>query len=258
MAEARNLAEYVARYNEDSGFERIMVEYRRRLVLERLTALAPRTGVEVGCGSELVAAHYPTAHSGFRKWVIVEPSAEFAKAAAAVNLPNVAVVENVIEAAKQQVLDELGEAPDAIVIASVLHEVIDPRSLLQAAVSIMGDRTSLHVNVPNADSLHRQLAVAMGMARNVAELSARNLTLLQNRVYTLASLREAIEEVGLRVCGTGGFFLKLLTHEQMQLLLNALEKGGAQVQSILDGLDKLGRDRPEMASEIFIEATKAK
>lgn len=253
----RDLNEYAAQYKGDYGFERVMVEYRRRLVLERTAAARPRTVLEVGCGSELVAAHYPTADASFRKWIIVEPSSDFAKPAAAANLPNVVVIEKEMESATAQVLDELGGPPDFIVIASVLHEVTDPAPLLQAAAALMGDKTRLHVNVPNGHSLHRELAVAMGLAQRVSDLSARNLTLLQHRVYTNETLRQAVEGAGLKVVDAGGFFLKPFTHGQMQIVGEALEKVGQSFGPILDGLDKLGRERPDTAAEIYVEAVKA-
>ncbi len=75
----RNIEDYCKAYIQDYGFERIMIEYRQRLVIDRLKARKPRTVIEVGCGSELVYEKYLRSSEPADFWVIVEPSEVFAR-----------------------------------------------------------------------------------------------------------------------------------------------------------------------------------
>ena len=108
---------------------------------------------------------------------------------------------------------------------------------------------SLHVNVPNAYSLHRQIARSIGLIADEKELSTRNQDLQQPRIYDAESLRTEVAEAGLEVVGEGGYFLKPFTHGQMLAILSSLPEG------ILEGLWILGYENPGLASEIFVNAT---
>ncbi len=78
------ISEYGTTYRENYGFEQVLVQSRRRIILELLDKVLPRTVVEVGCGTELllkqVLEQYGT-NSPIEKWVIVEANNEFAKRA---------------------------------------------------------------------------------------------------------------------------------------------------------------------------------
>ena len=115
----------------------------------------------------------------------------------------------------------------------------------------MGERSLLHINVPNADSLHRMLAKAMGLISDTHNLSSRNIELLQQRVYDKQSLQHEVESLGFVVVEQGGYFVKPFTHGQMQSMTPILGTG------VLDGLYKLGIEQPGIASEIYAEVRRA-
>lgn len=240
---------YSGAYMAAYGFEARMVAGRRRLLLELLGSLAPRVVVEIGCGTELLSRAALAAGSTFEQWVIVEPSREFAagaRAQATGGASRIDVIEQLFELAHEQVVATCIQAPGLVICSSLLHEVADPHALLGGirALLELGDGTA-HVNVPNARSLHRQLARAMGLISDEAQLTARNELLAQQVVLDAASLAALVEAAGLTVIERGGYFVKPFTHEQMDQLpfLDA---------RMLDGLWLLGRELPELAAEIYV------
>ncbi len=245
----RDIARYESAYLSDYGFEAVMVDYRRRMLLERLAAHAPRTVVEVGCGSELLYQHYLERAGAVDNWIIVEPGQQFADAARASGLPNLHVIQAFFEDTTAQIRS-LILPPQLIICSSVLHEVPDTHHLLKAITSIMDEHTSLHVNVPNATSFHRRLAKSMGLIQDLKTMSNRNQQLLQHRVYDRETLEQDVRAAGLEPIESGGYLVKPYTHGQMERITSAL---GA---AVLDGLYELGKEAPDWASEIYLEARK--
>ena len=79
-------------------------------------------------------------------------------------------------------------------------------------------------------------------------MSERNVELQQHRVYSLASLHRDLQAAGLRPVEDGGILMKPFTHAQMSTMVEALGS------DILAGLAVLGREIPELSSEIFVNA----
>lgn len=227
-----------------------MVHYRRELLLERLDELRPESIVEIGCGSELLYADWLKRNGSPRRWIVVEPAEQFAAIARASKLPNLHVIQGYFEQAVPQVMAALSEGPDLVICSSLLHEVPSASELLKAIRSVLTASSILHVNVPNSESLHRRLAISMGLISSTKEPSERNNSLLQHKVYDMGSLREDLQSVELAVIRSGGYLIKPFTHRQMEGIASAL---GEQV---LDGLFELGKKIPDLASEIYIEARK--
>jgi SAM-dependent methyltransferase len=244
------ISDYTDAYRAHYGFEATMVAARRRLIIELLAKLRPRTVVEIGCGSELLCRTALPATPEIKRWVIVEPSPDFAGQARTQTaaLPEVDIVEAFLENAASEARDLCGAQPELVICSALLHEVPDPAGLLDAARAVLGDGTGLlHVNVPNALSLHRRLARNMGLIERESELTERNRLLSQRAVYDVALLESTVAAAGFRPIETGGFFVKPVTHGQME----SLEFLTSQ---IVDGLWQLGRELPELAAEIFVNA----
>ncbi len=238
---------YESFYNSHYGFESVMVRYRRQLILDRLNIFCPNIVLEIGCGSELLHKYWRVL-SGGDFWLIVEPADGFAKKAKECRSPNLEVIQAFFEDSIGQVQNQLPRYPDLIICSSLLHEVTTPSKLLYSIRAVMGPQTRLHVNVPNSESMHRRLAVAMGLIATTHALSERNLNLMQPRVYDPGSLEADIANAGLRVLETGGYMLKPFSHSQMEHV--HLQLG----DEVLDGLFELGKRLPELASEIWVEA----
>ena len=229
--------EYLARY----GFEREQVKYRRRRILEILERYRPARILEAGCGLESLAGF----HTGFREFTIVEPVKEF--------------FEQVREQAGSGVLCVNGRFEDAlpvlrerefdfILLSSLLHEVSDPGAVLETARRLAGAGTVVHVNTPNARSIHRLLGVKMGLSAHVREPSELAGALQRHGEYDLADLARLARDHGFTVVEQGSYFLKPLSHGQMGRLLDSGRIG----REFLDGLYEVGPLLPENGSEIFV------
>jgi hypothetical protein len=245
-ASERDLAAYEQAYRA-SGFEVVQAAQRKRLLLELLERLQPRTVVEVGCGLDTLANHW----RGADRFIIVEPAAAFAAEARRLTIgrSDVTVVEQTLEAAVGQLPTDL----DLILLSALLHEVPDASALLRAARELCAAHTLVHVNVPNARSLHRMLAVEMGLIQDVTEISDLQAKLQQHRTFTMDTLSAALADAGFDVIDQGSYFVKPFAHAQMQ----ALRATGILTDQMIDGLWGLARRLPDMGSEIYVNARRA-
>jgi ubiquinone/menaquinone biosynthesis C-methylase UbiE len=239
---ARDLVAYTDQYRR-LPFEPVQALYRRRRVLSEIERYAPRRLLEVGCG------HMPlhTDLSGMHI-TVVEPAAEFARNARSTVAAGADV--KVIEAFLEEV--ELPEMPfDMVVVSCLLHEVDDPQALLAAVRRMCSSNTVVHVNVPNARSLHRLLAVAMGLIDRPEAHSQTQTTMQQRGIYDLQTLEVELAAAGFAVHERGSLFVKPFTHGQMQQLVDQQ----FMTPAMLDGLGRLADTLPELGSEIWVNAT---
>jgi SAM-dependent methyltransferase len=238
---ARDLADYERAYAA-SDFEPVQARMRRRQLLQCLDAWQPRCWLEIGCGD----APLFTDWRAFERCVVVEPGAGFARRARerAAGDARIAVVEAPMEQAGLQ-----GERFDAIVASGLLHEVPDAGALLRAVAAHCDEVTRVHINVPNARSLHRLLALEMGVIDSLFERSTNQRRLQQPRTFDLASLRGVVQECGFEVIGEGSYFVKPFTHAQMA----QLQASGLLDERMLDGLMGLEKHLPGQGSEIYVD-----
>ncbi len=256
MSEQREvrISDYGTAYRENYGFEQVLVESRRKIILELLDKILPRTVVEVGCGTELllkqVLEKY-SINSPIEQWVVVEANNEFAKSAEKADFPSgiFRVVNGFAEDSVEAILDQFKRGPDLVICSSLLHEVDNLTEIVIALSNMLSPGAYLHANVPNALSLHRQLAVSMGLTQSEKDLGERNKLLQQARIFTMEELIAILEERGFEIVETGGYFIKPFTHSQMDNIpfMNP---------ELLDGLFQLGRKLPEIAAEIYVNARK--
>ena len=243
MMSNRDLSDYVIKYNS-LPFEPIQLEYRRKLVLKRVARYRPVRLLEVGCGTLPLFVDLADDISV----TVVEPAAEFADNAKrlAKGRKKCQVYQDYIES-----VDLSDSKFDMIILSCLLHEVSDPSSMLEAIHHLCASETIVHVNVPNANSLHRLLAVAMGLIPN-ADNHSKTQRLMQQRgmLYDAERLHSELLSSGFRVADTGGIFVKPFTHEQMQRLVN----DGFMTRIMLDGFDTLVDFLPDFGSEIWAEA----
>ena len=250
MDKHRRIQSYQHVYQENYGFESVLVAARQRLLLDLLAQNVPSVVVEVGCGTDLLYHRVAAEGLPIGQWIIVEPSEVFIEIArtAARQARGLLVVPGFIEDVVDQVKELCQAPPDLVICSGVLHEVPDVRKVLEGIHQILDGGGLLHANVPNSFSMHRRLARAMGLITDEKQLTERNRALAQFRVFDRQSLRQAIETSGFSIEDQGGYFLKPFTHAQMQAIRPIL------TTEILDGLWKLGREIPELASEIYVNA----
>jgi 2-polyprenyl-3-methyl-5-hydroxy-6-metoxy-1,4-benzoquinol methylase len=242
------LDDYAAAYLSDYEFEATMVSVRQNFIVRRLLSAAPSRIVEIGCGADLLFDLAFNRGLDFRSWTIVEPETAFAEIAEE-RAKRFSML-SVLTAPVQQVdweREAVGIA-DFVIVSSLLHELNDPEDVLASIRPLCRHDTVIHINVPNRGSLHRRLAKAMGLIENTSDLTERNKNLSQKKVFSMGELVDLVGHAGFEIIRTGGYFLKPFTHRQMARLVDQLPIG------ILDGLEVLGTEFPDIAAEIFVEA----
>ncbi|HVX40276.1 MAG TPA: methyltransferase domain-containing protein [Gemmatimonadaceae bacterium] len=234
-----------ARHYTDASFERVMVAVRRRRVLQSIGAAAGARVLEVGCGMEPVVAELPRAATR----TVVEPAAQFAEAArrALAGQPGTAVFEAFFEDAVES--DAVAGQFDVIIVSSLLHEVAEPRRLLRAVRRVAADDALVHVNVPNVRSLHRVLAVSMGLIDDVFEPSATERRFQRHTRFDRDSLVAMLRAEGFEVQSTGSYFVKPFTHDQMQRALDA----GVIDERVIRGLEAVTAQLPDLGAELYAD-----
>lgn len=108
-----------------------------------------------------------------------------------------------------------GEPYDAVLALHVIEHVDDPRTILSRMRTWVRPGGRIVVVVPNAESLHRRLAVLMGVQDDLDTLSPRDHLVGHQRVYSMDGLRADVEGAGLRCDGELGWFLKTLPNGMM-------------------------------------------
>ena len=237
----RNLDNYSQAYQE-LPFEHTLADFRRKLVLERIIYHAPGACLEVGCADEPIFLHtnpkiaITTIEPAFTFFQCAEKQAE--------TFQNVKVINECVEDFVSS------EDYDFIIVSGVLHEVLDPTAVLASLKKLAQPETMIHINVPNASSLHRQLAKAMGLIESVFEVSeTQQMMQQQQRPFDMLSLTKLVETNGFKVSETGGYFVKPFTHAQMEFV----REMGVLNADMLEGLFHLGTQIPALASEIWLE-----
>lgn len=137
-------------------------------------------------------------------------------------------------------------APDqrfnTIVMEHILEHVEKPVVLLQRVRQWLAPGGRILVGVPNAHSIHRLVAVKMGLLKEPCEMNARDIALGHRRVYTPETFRRDLQLAGLAVIEMGGVFLKPLSNQQIQ---------DHWTEEMIQGFFELGKDFPENAAELY-------
>lgn len=140
------------------------------------------------------------------------------------------------------------ESFDTIIMCDVLEHVQDPVELLGRVSSWLNPGGRIIAAVPNADSLHRRLGVKLGMLERKNSLNEQDVAVGHRRVYTREELDQHMRAANLQVVAKGGIFLKLLSNAQML---------GFDDDKLVDGMFELGKDFPELCSQIFAVSVRA-
>ena len=138
------------------------------------------------------------------------------------------------------------EQYDVILATHVLEHVDEPVTLLKSMKAWLKPGGKIIVIVPNKDSIHRRLAVKMGLQPRLDTLGQRDLLVGHQRVYGLDTLRQDLEEAGYCVNQQTGFFLKVLP--------NSMMKGYSP--ELIKALNEISEDlAPDLLANIGVEAS---
>lgn len=103
----------------------------------------------------------------------------------------------------------------AVLALHVLEHVDDPVEVLGTMRSWLADDGALVVVVPNAESLHRRIAVEMGLHDRLDHLGPADHLVGHQRVYDLARLTADLDQAGFDVTFDFGYLLKTVPNAMM-------------------------------------------
>lgn len=136
---------------------------------------------------------------------------------------------------------------DTVIMSHVLEHVEKPVELLQRIQNWMEPNGVLIISVPNAKSIHRLVAVEMGMLKSIYELNERDLKLGHYRVYDSESLEKDAIRAGFKIESKGGSFLKPVSNGQIENNWN---------DDMIEGFYKVGNQFKDFCAEVFIVCKK--
>lgn len=161
--------------------------------------------IELGVGEGITLSRLaPLAYN----YTVVEGAPSLAAQARATH-PQVEVVQALFEEYMPAV------ACDRLLALHVLEHVDAPVELARHLRGWLKPDGELIVIVPNRASLHRRLAMLMGLQPALDTLSARDHLVGHQRVYDIADLHRDLQDAGFDVLETRGFFLKTLPNSMM-------------------------------------------
>lgn len=241
----RDLQNYSEEYS-NQPFEPYQVVYRKRQVVDIIKRNNHKTILEVGCGLNPLFNFF----TDFEQLTILEPTKMFFdKTVAAISEKGlggkVEAFNNFFEDAIEAVD---AKTYDLIIISALIHEIGDLKSFFNRLKEVTKPGTVVHIDVPNGNSLHRLLALEMGLIKSQMEMSGFNIQFQQNRVFDLNSLEKLVADYDFEVIEKGSYFIKPFTHGQMQKMMDA----NIIDTKVLDGFYNLIKHFPGLGSEIYI------
>lgn len=245
----RDIKDYTDKYI-DEPFESTMVEIRKKMVIEQCNKYSHSNILEIGCGMNPFFCDF----KDYENMVIIEPGTVFvdnARELAQNEEGRIDVLEGFLEDQVQNI-KKLEIDFDFIILSSVLHELDDPQRMLKAIKELCSDTTVVHINVPNANSMHRIIAIEMGLINDIHEQSSQMQKMQRRRTYDMDLLKREMEISGLDVIDSGSYFVKPFTHYQMQRCLDE----GILDANILLGLEKIVKYMPDLGAGIYVNVKK--
>lgn len=107
------------------------------------------------------------------------------------------------------------ETFDHVLATHVLEHIANPVEVLGRVRRWLAPGGKAVIIVPNRESIHRRLAVEMGLQPELDTLGERDRLVGHLRVYSLETLRADVQAARLEVIDEHGFFLKVLPNSMM-------------------------------------------
>lgn len=240
--EERDIKKYTQDYLKHD-FEKVMVSYRRKMLLEFLDKYRPKKILEIGSDMQSIFDFY----TQYEKFTVVEPSDVFCEAVKKSKFynKNVSIINDFIE---NQIKTLQNDNYDFIILSSLLHEVNNQEALLKNVQLLCDKKTILHINVPNSESFHLLWGYKSGLIDNIGDLTPTMIRLQQHTTFNLDSLEKFVENIGFSVQEKGSYFVKPFNHSKMSECLsqNIID------EKLLDALYCLTDYFPRNGAEIYV------
>lgn len=114
---------------------------------------------------------------------------------------------------------------DTILASFVLEHVEDPVQVLKKSKEWLKENGKLIAIVPHAGSLHRRLAVAMGVQDNLTKVGPIDIRMGHRRVYDMQMFEKDLISAGYTIESKKGYFTKLLPQSMMSGMSDEMLKG---------------------------------
>jgi len=150
---------------------------------------------------------------------------------------------NIIQGLFEEV--DLKETFDNIILGHVLEHVENPALILKKVKQWLKTDGMVFCAVPNADSIHRQAAVEMGIINSVYEMSEKDKHHGHLRIYNTELLWSEFLNQNYTIMHKGGYWMKPLNDSQIE---------ASWTTEMLDAFMKLGELYPDIAAEIYVIA----
>jgi len=238
---------YLGEHTRIFSFEAVLSEIRTKQVLKSLNQHKHKHILEVGCGLNPMFLYF----NEYESCTIVEPVYEFYQRAIklAERRGNISIIHGYLEEVYKELLKSLDHSLDFIILSSVLHEVPNPRKLLQAVHKLCNRNTVVHINVPNVYSVHRLLAYEIGYIESIFEKSETEARFQRHTRFDKRLLFQMVEKSSFKVLSHGTYFIKPFSNEQMERIVDQEIAG----KDIVKGLERMTKYMPDLGCEMFVD-----
>jgi 2-polyprenyl-3-methyl-5-hydroxy-6-metoxy-1,4-benzoquinol methylase len=138
-----------------------------------------------------------------------------------------------------------GRKYDNIYMGHVLEHVQDPKLIISRASTWLNPHGRIIASVPNADSVHREIGVRLGLLQKTTDLNESDIRIGHRRVFQRYEFEALFQTSKLHVIESSGFFLKFYANSELE---NRYDR-----EFILE-LMKLGQMMPGNSAELFLVA----
>jgi len=226
---------YAAIYDPDRDFDSRYTRATGARVAERV---APGDRVlELGCATGLMSV--PVAAAGGHVTGVDHAEAYLARARAR-DLPGARFVRAALEEPGWE--DLVGEGFAHVLACNLLHEMADPVALLRRARDVLAPGGLVHVSLQNPHSIHRLVAVEMGLIADAAEVSENGRRYATRGVFAARELMDMAWRAGLATVSREGVMLKPLPNAMMEAL----------PADVLDGFERAARHLPDHCAMTYL------
>jgi trans-aconitate methyltransferase len=233
--EQRRLSALAPDFSSETGFNARLIDFRFDAMLPFLEGRSScvELGSSDGRMTERLATIFPD------DLTAVDGTAAYVEEVAR-RLPQVTAVHSLFEEYTP------GRQFGSAVLGHVLEHVADPVEILRVTRELLEPGGIAIVTVPNANSIHRHVGVAMGMLGAVTDLNDDDRRIGHRRVYTSDLLVGDVEAAGLRVEHAGGVYLKPLSNAQIE----------SWPEELIQAFYEVGKQWPDMCAELMVVAAR--
>ena len=220
--------DYTGIYDPDTDFDSRYTTATLARIVERV---APGQRVlELGCATGIMAA--ALAGAGARVTAIDRSSEYLARARARVGEDATLIRAGLEEPGWEEAT---GRGFDHVLACNLIHEMDDPVVLLARARDVLADDGLVHLSLQNPSSIHRLVALEMGLIADLRDISERGSRFDTLGLWSADELAELARDAGLGVIAREGVMLKPLPNAMMAALS----------PDVLDGFERAARHLPD-------------